>query len=398
MKKTMILKRILLITLAAVICRFSALADTPAPTMAPTPVPVPPGLIINFQRYGAYDKLPLFKDTLYQLGYYTAMSSDENIRSAFLDDETMNAVYRVCQKNGLISEYHDEGINYTVWDAVINGQIVSADATPAPTQATYEHIYWLTNSPAVAAIQNKLMQLGYQLPGGAATGIYDEDLRQVIKVYCELNGYPYDQTSSNGLTPAFQSRLLEQQSVPYYEITPTPAVTPTPTPEPVKSLGDKLRDHFSDSSSLLGLQVPNIIIWLICFGLIAGCIIAAIHFFSPADPNSKRPGSDKPTRRQTGSGRLEFTIEYKGIVQTYRCNIDHALKIGRNVGNFPLNMQDTLISRKHCEIYYFDQSLWLRDYSSNGTRINGKICSREEYILYSGDVIQMGDHRITIRF
>lgn len=398
MKKATTLNRILIILLLAAVLCSSALADTATPSPEPTAVTPDKSLAIFIPKFSRHERLPNFKNKLYKLGYYTAMASDENIGSDFLDPDTMNAVYDACAKNNLLREYSDSGINYTVWDAVMNDRLAAADTTPAPTQTAYAHISYNHTGQAVLDVQNKLLELSYPLAGGVATGVYDTATIDVIKIYCQYNSYPYDQAASNGLTPAFQKRLLEQESVSYYEVTPTPAVTATPEPTSVPSIGEKLRGYFSGSSNLLGLQVSNVVLWLISFGLIAGCVLAVLYFFSPADANSNRPGSDKPTRRQIGNGRLEFTIEYKGIVQTYRCNIDHALKIGRNVGSFPLHMQDTQISRKHCEIYYFDRCLRLRDYSSNGTLINGRICSREEYMLHSGDVIQIGDHIITIRF
>ncbi len=397
MKKMMILKWFLLIATLLFLLPGASLAS--APTPEPTSVPVPAGLDIFCPKFSHRNDLPLFKDKLFKLGYYIENVSNADLISDYLDIYTMMAIQEACRKNSLGFEYHEEGINRTVWDAVMNDRLVHANTTAAPTPVTYTHIYWQENSQSVKNVQAKLMELGYPLPSGSATGIYDDGLRGVIDVYCQLNSYPYDQAASNGLTVAFQSRLLEQPSVAYYTVSPTPEITVAPTATAVPSTGDRIRTYFAGSTNVMGLQLPTVAVWLVALALIAGCIIAIIHFFSPSDPNADRPGSDKPTRRQTGgSGRLEFTIEYKGIVQNYRCDIDHALKIGRNVGEFPLNMQDTLISRKHCEIYYSNRNLMLRDYSSNGTRINGRLCSREEYLLSNGDVIQIGNHTITIRF
>jgi len=43
-------------------------------------------------------------------------------------------------------------------------------------------------------------------------------------------------------------------------------------------------------------------------------------------------------------------------------------------------------------------NLMLRDFSSYGTRINGELCHHSQHVLHSGDVIDVGDHRITIQF
>lgn len=401
MNESTIMRRILLSILLVVMLSSSALANTPAPTMEPTPVAPEPGLPIFIPKFSRHEQLPRFKDKLLKQGYYITNASEVNITSDFLDLQTMDALREACKKNGLAHEFSDYGINYNVWDAVMNDTLIPANSTPAPTQSAYTFIGYLDQGPVVLAIQNKLLSLGYPLSSGYASGIYDDATIAAIDLYCQFNNSSFDQHSDQGLSAGLQQFILEGSSNPYSSVTPTPVPTASPTPEPKLGTGEKLRRYFAGSSSLFGLKIPTVALWLISLALIAGCVIAVIYFFSPSDAGSKRSGSEKSLRRPTGlfgGGRLEFTIEYRGIVQTYRCDIDHSLKIGRNVGNFPLNMEDTLISRKHCEIYYSGGSLMLRDYSSNGTRINGRDCSREEYILSSGDVIRIGNHNITIRF
>lgn len=61
-------------------------------------------------------------------------------------------------------------------------------------------------------------------------------------------------------------------------------------------------------------------------------------------------------------------------------------------------MGDTRISRKHCDIYYLNRNLMLRDHSSNGTYVNGKLLLNGEHVLTSGDVLKVGHHTITIYF
>ena len=51
------------------------------------------------------------------------------------------------------------------------------------------------------------------------------------------------------------------------------------------------------------------------------------------------------------------------------------LRIGREMNTLPINPADHAISRKHCELYYMNDVLMLRDFSSNGTIINGNLCS-----------------------
>ncbi|MGN0802965.1 MAG: FHA domain-containing protein [Candidatus Faecivicinus sp.] len=372
----------------------SALAETPAPTWEPTPKPVPAGLDIACAQYSSNSELLLLKDRLFKLGYYISKVPNEILLSPMLDDYTMLAVQQACRKNGLEWEIQDSGITRTAWDAIMNGNIVAADATEAPQAQTYAHIYWNEQSDAVSRIQEKLQSLGYG--AGMTRGLYDEALRQALDSFCALNNISYDQNASNGIEPWLQQLLLEENSVAFH--TPAPDAEPTAAPTAVPGRMESLRRYFSGSSELLGLQIPTVVMWLFSLGIIACIVIIAIHFFTPSEANVNRPGSDRSTRRPRSAGQIEFLVEYNGLTQTYRCSIDHALKIGRNVGDFPLDLHDTLISRKHCEIYYSNRSLMLRDYSSNGTRVNGKDCSRGEYALHSGDLIQIGRHNITIKF
>ena len=232
-------------------------------------------------------------------------------------------------------------------------------------------------------------------------GLYDDALRQALDTFLTANNIAYDQTQENGITPGLQQRLLTDSRLIAFS---------TPVPEEVKAsataapgMMQKIRTHFAGSTQIAGLRIPTLVIWLVSIALITACILLAIHFFAPSDENSRQKGSSKETSRESngllgGNGKVDFLIQYGTGTERYSCDMQRSLKIGRNVGNFPLNMEDTRISRKHCEIYYSNRNLLLRDYSSNGTLINGKPCRHGEHVLSSGDELQIGQHKITIIF
>ena len=97
-------------------------------------------------------------------------------------------------------------------------------------------------------------------------------------------------------------------------------------------------------------------------------------------------------------GEMVFTVDYNGKTCVYREQINNYVRIGRATDKFPLDLSDKGISRKHCEIYMKAGKLMLRDFSSNGTFVNGELCHHAERALYSGDMLKVGDHRITVQF
>ena len=94
----------------------------------------------------------------------------------------------------------------------------------------------------------------------------------------------------------------------------------------------------------------------------------------------------------------DFYYIYKDKSEDYTCSVARPIRIGRNVGSFPLNMEDMGVSRRHCEIFYNNDDLMLKDYSSNGTPVNSKIVHNTEYKLTSGDKLVIGEHTVIITF
>ncbi len=85
--------------------------------------------------------------------------------------------------------------------------------------------------------------------------------------------------------------------------------------------------------------------------------------------------------------------------QSVECNLATAefpVLIGRKGGGAHLQVDDTQMSRKHCEITFEDDEYIIKDLkSSNGTWING--ADREQAILTDGDIISVGGSTMTVK-
>jgi len=382
------------VLIAACLCGGALADDKPTPS----PMPVPEGLNVIFPTYSSNNDIYRLKAKLFEMGYYVSFVNESDLKTNVLDDLTMVAVKECCIANGL--EYQDCGVMYDTWNAIIGGRIRSVLATPspAPEEEGYRHIYWGERNDGITRVQQKLQALGFGM--NLDPGLYNEALRSAIDEFCRFNGIEYNQGAdgSNGISVELQAMLLESDAlIPFSTPSPEPTVAVTASPAPAGL--DAVRLHFTGSMSVGGLRIPNLVIWIVCLALVVGCIVAVIYFFVPSDDKHAENKSTRRGENTNGEGSIEFIIKYGDSVQRYRCDIERqSLLIGRGVGSFPLNMEDRGISRKHCEIYYLNRSLMLRDYSSNGTRVNNRPCSHSELLLSSGDVIEIGDHQITILF
>ena len=69
--------------------------------------------------------------------------------------------------------------------------------------------------------------------------------------------------------------------------------------------------------------------------------------------------------------------------------------VGRSSSN-DLIVRGRSVSRQHCVIEHDAEFFWLVDaHSANGTRVNGAKIQR--YLLFDGDVIEVGDARLVFR-
>lgn len=375
----------------------AALAENtpePKPTATPVSVDEHPGLqLYLFHEYGDGDlDLVDMKSLLYDNHYYPSNTPKDAIESNYFDGYTLKALRRCCEKNGL--EFDEYGVTTDTYFAIIRGDILDAEATPSPGDLSPEEAFprlfpMVTDGPNahVSQLQRQLKDLGYCTRDDGSEimlqpGLYDESMYEAIVLFCEQNGYTVPPLDPGIIESSLQAAIMESKA---------PRVLPTPTPEPTVDPGPGgLVGFFLKQVSVLGLTMPNWAAWLVGLALLVALGAVAMYFFMPR--------KDKDASAKGSTGAIQFVIEYKGKKKEYRCNIDHTLKIGRNVGDFPIDTSDRTLSGKHCEIYYSGKTLMIRDYSTNGTYVNNKNCSKGEYALHSGDTIKIGDHVITIVF
>lgn len=332
MKKIRLQKRIRAMV-CCVLCALMAAAALPAaaysndPTPAPTVVAVPYGVDIIYARYSTNPELLLLKSKLYELGYYVTQVAEQDLRSNMLDDFTMLALKEACRLNNL--PYDESGVMRSTWGEIMSGRLIDprATLTPGPTEDPFHHIHWMETSSAVVRLQERLQSLGYG--GNMTPGVYDENLRDALNLLLQLNNNTYDQVQQNGITPGLQEILFANDLIPF--TTPSPSPTPEEIEEKLTT-GQKMRRYFTSKVNMFGLGVPMILIWIISLGLIVATVLLAIHFFVPSEGNSRRPGSNDETSRDSGdafsgSGKIKFTIEYKGKTTNHSCDISSELQI-----------------------------------------------------------------------
>ena len=333
--------------------------------------------------YEARAEAMIVKERLYDYGYYPSFFSDKSaLQNSWLDVADFAALQECCQQNDL--EYSEYGLLFPTYEAIKNGDIINR--TPNVTAApAYHLIVYGESSSDVGKIQSKLQSLNYK--ENYAINIYDAALRDALDRFIKANNYNYDQYAAGGITPELQEWLFTSDGLlPYVEpeVTPEPTAAPTPVPGGV----ERLQNYFTGSTAVFGLKLPTLALWLAGIVILVLIFLAIFHFFGPGQGKA----------RKNDENVVSFDISYRGQMQTYNCIIPKVLRIGRNIGSFPLNMEDTSISRRHCELYYQNGQLVLHDYSSYGTQVNGRLIHNSECKLNSGDTLQIGDHIIRITF
>lgn len=304
-----------------------------------------------------------FKAKLNELGFYSAGVTESVLQAKVLDDLTMAAVKEVCRLNPEFTYYDDGVTNALYWR--IMGETEGPLVTP--DKGEYETIPQGAGGDAVTQVQNRLNQLGYDAVGGEfIPGVYDSAVQKAIDAFVSRNKLVYEK--KDGITAELQKALFSDDALSY-----------APTGFFVRVV-----DFVKDSSEVFGVNVPNVVFVLV--GFIFVCVIVVLVFWLT--------GKKKPVEE----GAVRFTVEYEGETFTYSADGKSRVRIGRGVGKFPLNMDDKSISREHCEIIPENGGMTLRDTSSFGTTVNGTLCHRDSRTLHSGDVLEIGKHRITVQF
>ncbi|MBR6524530.1 MAG: peptidoglycan-binding protein [Clostridia bacterium] len=192
-------------------------AVTPEPTPAPTEDPVK--LTVNTSS----SDISYMKKLLADLYYF-----EGNVNSEQFDAETMVAVNRFCDMNGLAK--YEDGIGVAAWNTLVSGYAVpNATATPDPEI----FIHPGADSADVRQVQFFLRQL-YYAPDTLDSGVLDTNTQLALDEFNRRNGLPV----RDGVTHQTWNMLISGTGVaaptatPEPTATPAPTATPEPTPEP----------------------------------------------------------------------------------------------------------------------------------------------------------------------
>lgn len=326
-----------------------------------------------------------FKVRLHELGFYSAGVSDSTLQTRELDDLTMAAVKLVSTLNPDLTYYNDGVSNELYWRVmgIVEGELKT------PLDETYRTLEPGCVDSAVTRVQNRLNQLGYDAEGITfAPGVYDDQLQKAIDAFARCNKFIYDRDS--GITVELQELLFGNSALPYFAEETEKA-----------SVSDRVFGYLTAQGNVLGVSLPNYVLLLIGFALLCVIVLLVLKLASPGSGKTEKPkkDEDKPAQpRKLRQGEMRFRVEYGSEVYVYTANMKSCVRIGRATGDFPLNMNDESVSRKHCEICCENGVMMLRDFSSYGTVINGEMCHHSQHALHSGDVIEIGRHRIEIEF
>ena len=373
--------------LLCVFCAPAGLCEaTPAPTVA---VPDSERPVLAWVRGDKSDEIGLFKDELRKLGYPIENEANESLTT--LDDATMVALLKLCRDHNLLhSEY---GIRVETWDAIMRGMIQPSAQATAAVQAR-RFLYYGDRGNDVLELQQRLKVLGYPFVMNPY-GLFDDELLTAVEDFCQANGIAYDRQTVGGITEELQITILSDKALP--KPTKPPEAAPTEAPKP--GLAEKFTTYMGASISLGGLEMPNYAFWIACVALAIGCILLIVHFFMPSDKKHEPTAYPSRLAGVPAMGQVvSLEVKYQGNAQRYSLPVERSLRLGRINSDVKLDPRDMRVSRQHCELYFQQGALMLRDYSNNGTQVNGVERKNCEHRLKSGDRLRIGDHEITVQF
>lgn len=313
-----------------------------------------------------------FKMQLYEYGFYGNSIQSNTLQDETLDVMTLSAVKTVCSMNEGLN-YYSNGVTFDVWWRVM-GMDGRYDTLHTPIGDVFfcRDMAFNIESEAVNRLRERLIELDYGKCGIELneTGPLDQNVVDALALFAKCNNTEFDQSAST-VTAAMQNLVFSDAAVP------ADASVRLKFPQ-------NLFFSMKQNGDVFGLKMPNYVIWGVGLVLLGVIVFLCIKLCAPR----KIPESRK--------GTLEFDIEYNGNKSVYRSNPYEYIRIGRATGNFPLDVGDKYISRKHCEIYHENGDVMLRDFSLYGTMVNNKKCTHGSQILHDGDTLMVGKHRITI--
>ncbi len=330
------------------------------------------------------------QERLTELGYYTGG------QTMLYDAATQYAVYRFCQLNGLT--YSSQGVTTEIWNAVIS----DSAAALASEEDIYQDIAYGDTGSAVLTLQTRLKELSYYTDGAELDpGVFDEGTQKAVETFCQVNQVTY---SGTGVSAAVQYIIYSDGAVSY-------------TDRDKGTISQRLSNYMTGSVSMLGSSVPVYLLWICSVILVVLILVLCIFFFVPGKEKQPQGPQQPPVywrksgalrddssvltqgkTHDTSKAMMDVQIRFQNKVKNLQCPCGTTVTIGHGGCTIPLDNRDVTASHAHCELYYRGAVLMLRDHSTNGTYVNGRLVHNAECRIYSGTQLGVGQHQIYIQF
>ena len=419
----------------------------PTPTPSPTATPFP-----NFRLGQQGEAVANVQDALYRLGYFDEVQ--HSYKPGVFDEATEEAVKAFCEV--IHAAYsQEEGLTSYLYNRITAD---NAPARPQPTEPASRMIEYDSRGDDVRAAQQKLKELDYFRDlGEPEWGHYDSVTSQAVVLFCEVNGLAVNQY---GMDEAFLDRLESGDALKnpeerrditkgdqgdmvkklqarlselnYYDnrlrtnacdqdmldavadfarvnhishedknvvtVDMQDAILAENAKPYEKEESKGLAGFLTGTAGFLGMDMPMYLVILIGALILGALAFALVKVFGGKKEAEKENSHDSwNEEREGGNPQIELEISYRGAEQTVPVTMDRPLRIGRAENTLPLNANDTDISRRHCQMYFRGKTLILRDYSSNGTQVDGESYHNCECVVRDGATVQIGNHRMRIR-
>ena len=385
--------------------------EVPTPTPAPTPVIIP----------GQEDTRALQAiHALYTLHYLDSPNHndfDSTCYSAFLD---------FCKSNGI--SVKEGGVFEDAYKLLLSERAVAKDLpTPEPTATPQPTVppqgYAINDSDSegsggyIARMQFILKRLNCYADGASSnSGRMDQATVDAINRYCEA--YNWYNTHPNGVDKVICTEILTNGM----ELTPLEPVEP--------SLSEKAREFLARRIKLgsfeLAMWIPVVLCVVFLFLIVIMVVLLGGRKDKPASSGSKGgqpapvptpapapapapipsvPASDDDdhTVAPFFAKPVTLVVSYDGVSREVNAELKETppFTIGRKDCQLQLDARDKSAGRRHAELYFKNNQVYVRDVSTyHNTTINGlKARSGDSgTVVNNGDELQLSEHFITIRW
>lgn len=338
------------------------------------------------------------KKKLWENGYYPEDVDVALLQSAVLDDTTMVALDTFALTYPEVPDYngHSEGITNKAWNDLkekyfeIKNIAPEEEAEPEPEYVDL-HMGDADPNGIVSRLIRRLDDLGFLNMKDAdyVAGRMSPPLFRALEQCLNENGLS-DLYVPDVITADAQEIILDdpQGVIKAHKLT----------------FVEKMKKYFMGKSTFFGLGVPVLALWCVGVLLLAGIVVAFTFFFkSPSGEEAgAKNGAGGHKRISTRHNRrnskvIRFEISWNGETRVHEQAIDGLMKIGRRVGDFPLFMEDESVSRSHCELFWSDKKLMLRDYSTHGTTVGDKHINNTQIQVENGSVVILGSQQQSVK-